>query len=158
MCYISPVIIKCIIHIVVPSLRFEDNFCSLCPTNIIFTYLHLNRCNQKHFRLYNKLLLGAREWILTSIFSCLANCIHQKFLQKNTMREWGVVALLLSIEFLDVIVYTLSKAAMKKGMNDFVFVMYSNAFASCLLLPLTLFFHRYLHPNFFSFLFPLSIY
>ncbi|XP_047172807.1 WAT1-related protein At5g40210-like [Vigna umbellata] len=58
------------------------------------------------------------------------------------MREWGVVALLLSIEFLDVIVYTLSKAAMKKGMNDFVFVMYSNALASCLLLPLTLFFHR----------------
>ncbi|KOM48600.1 hypothetical protein LR48_Vigan07g230400 [Vigna angularis] len=61
--------------------------------------------------------------------------------RKTSMREWGVVALLLSIEFLDVIVYTLSKAAMKKGMNDFVFVMYSNALASCLLLPLTLLFH-----------------
>ena len=62
-----------------------------------------------------------------------------------------MVALLLAIEFLDVIVYTVSKAAMTKGMNDFVFVMYSNAFASFLLLPLTVFFHRYLRQYFFSF-------
>ncbi|CAJ1974313.1 unnamed protein product [Sphenostylis stenocarpa] len=58
------------------------------------------------------------------------------------MKDLGVVTLLLTIEFLDVIVYTVSKAAMKKGMNDFVFVMYSNAIASCLLLPLALFFYR----------------
>ena len=45
----------------------------------------------------------------------------------NTMKDLGVVAILLSVEFFDVIVYTVSKAAMKKGMNDFVFVMYSNA-------------------------------
>ncbi|KHN44251.1 Auxin-induced protein 5NG4 [Glycine soja] len=58
------------------------------------------------------------------------------------MKELGVVAILLSIEFFDVIVYTVSKAAMKKGMNDFVFVMYSNAFATCLLLPITFIFYR----------------
>lgn len=40
------------------------------------------------------------------------------------------------------IVYTVSKAAMREGMNDFVFVMYSNAFAACLLLPITFFFYR----------------
>jgi len=37
------------------------------------------------------------------------------------MKELGVVAILLPIEFFDVIVYTISKAAMKKGMNDSVF-------------------------------------
>ncbi|KAH1202842.1 4-diphosphocytidyl-2-C-methyl-D-erythritol kinase, chloroplastic/chromoplastic [Glycine max] len=36
-------------------------------------------------------------------------------------QELGVVAILLPIEFFDVIVYTISKAAMKKGMNDSVF-------------------------------------
>ncbi|KHN23418.1 hypothetical protein glysoja_015720 [Glycine soja] len=43
------------------------------------------------------------------------------------MKELGVVAVMLTAQLLDVIVNTLSKAAMKKGMNNFVFVMYSNA-------------------------------
>ncbi|KAG4921962.1 hypothetical protein JHK82_050919 [Glycine max] len=60
----------------------------------------------------------------------------------NTMKDLGVVAILLSVEFFDVIVYTVSKAAMKKDMNDSVFVMYSNAFATCLLLPITFIFYR----------------
>ncbi|KAG4925063.1 hypothetical protein JHK87_050603 [Glycine soja] len=59
----------------------------------------------------------------------------------NTMKDLGVVAILLSVEFFDVIVYTVSKAAMKKDMNDSVFVMYSNAFATCLLLPITFIFY-----------------
>lgn len=58
------------------------------------------------------------------------------------MKELILVAALLTIEMLDVIVYTVSKAAMREGMNDFVFVMYSNAFAACLLLPITFFFYR----------------
>ncbi|KAL2957811.1 hypothetical protein AAZX31_18G170100 [Glycine max] len=58
------------------------------------------------------------------------------------MKDLGVVAILLSVEFFDVIVYTVSKAAMKKDMNDSVFVMYSNAFATCLLLPITFIFYR----------------
>ncbi|KAG4389618.1 hypothetical protein GLYMA_06G123602v4 [Glycine max] len=43
------------------------------------------------------------------------------------MKELGVVAVMLTAQLLDVIVNTLSQAAMKKGMNNFVFVMYSNA-------------------------------
>ncbi|RZC18109.1 WAT1-related protein At3g28050-like isoform X1 [Glycine soja] len=58
------------------------------------------------------------------------------------MKELGLVSMMLMAELLDVIVNTLSKAAMKKGMNDFVFIMYSNAFAACLLLLLALFFYR----------------
>ncbi|RDY08721.1 WAT1-related protein, partial [Mucuna pruriens] len=62
--------------------------------------------------------------------------------QDTTMKELVVVAALMSIELLDVIVYTVSKAAMKKGMNDCVLVMYSNAFAAFFILPLTLIFYR----------------
>ncbi|XP_020206870.1 WAT1-related protein At3g28050 isoform X1 [Cajanus cajan] len=58
------------------------------------------------------------------------------------MKEVGVVAVMLTAELLDVIVNTVSKAAMKKGMNDFVFVMYSNAFAACFLFLITLIFYR----------------
>ncbi|TKY74151.1 WAT1-related protein [Spatholobus suberectus] len=58
------------------------------------------------------------------------------------MKQLGVVAVMLTIELLDVVVYTVSKAAMKKGMNDFVLVMYSNAFSACFLLPITLIFYR----------------
>ncbi|KAL2339677.1 hypothetical protein Fmac_007617 [Flemingia macrophylla] len=57
------------------------------------------------------------------------------------MKELSVVAVLMTIEFLDIIGFTLSKVAMREGMNDFVLVMYSNAFASCCLLPLTFFFY-----------------
>ncbi|KAG5031480.1 hypothetical protein JHK85_015462 [Glycine max] len=39
------------------------------------------------------------------------------------MKELGVVAVMLTAQLLDVIVNTLSQAAMKKGMNNFVFVM-----------------------------------
>ncbi|KAL2339674.1 hypothetical protein Fmac_007614 [Flemingia macrophylla] len=39
-------------------------------------------------------------------------------------------------------VNTVSKAAMRKGMNDFVFAMYSNAFAACFLFLITSFHYR----------------
>ncbi|KAL2339675.1 hypothetical protein Fmac_007615 [Flemingia macrophylla] len=58
------------------------------------------------------------------------------------MKEVDVVTVMLTVELLDVIVNTVSKAAMRKGMNDFVFVMYSNAFAACFLFLITFFFYR----------------
>ncbi|KAL2339676.1 hypothetical protein Fmac_007616 [Flemingia macrophylla] len=58
------------------------------------------------------------------------------------MKEASVVTVMLTVELLDVIVNTVSKAAMRKGMNDFVFVMYSNAFAAFFLFLVTFFFYR----------------
>lgn len=58
-------------------------------------------------------------------------------------KDLGVFAIMLVVEFLEVTINTVSKAAMTRGMNDFVFVMYSNAFGACFLLPLTLIFFRY---------------
>ena len=58
------------------------------------------------------------------------------------MKDLGMIAALLTIEFLEVGVNTISKAAMKKGMNNFVFVMYSNAFAVIFLLPFCFIFYR----------------
>ncbi|KAK7353300.1 hypothetical protein VNO80_18744 [Phaseolus coccineus] len=58
------------------------------------------------------------------------------------MKELGVVTAILTSQLMDVIVNTLSKAAMKKGMNNFVFVMYSNAFAASSLFLFTFIFCR----------------
>ncbi|XP_020206872.1 WAT1-related protein At5g40230 [Cajanus cajan] len=58
------------------------------------------------------------------------------------MKDLGFVAVMLAVELMDVIANTISKAAMKKGMNDFVFVMYSNAFGTCFLFLITLIFYR----------------
>jgi len=47
------------------------------------------------------------------------------------------VAAMVAIECLDVGLTTLSKAAMSRGMSRFVFLVYSNALASLLLLPVS---------------------
>ncbi|KAJ7943608.1 WAT1-related protein [Quillaja saponaria] len=60
----------------------------------------------------------------------------------RTMGELGVIVVMLMAEFFEVGVNTLSKAAMKRGMNDFLFVLYSNVFAICVLLPSCFIFHR----------------
>ncbi|PIA58681.1 hypothetical protein AQUCO_00500553v1 [Aquilegia coerulea] len=46
------------------------------------------------------------------------------------------------VEFMDVGLTTISKAAMSRGMNHFVFVVYSNALATLILLPSSFIFHR----------------
>lgn len=48
------------------------------------------------------------------------------------------------VECLDVGMTTISKAAMSKGMSHFVFVVYSNALASLILLPSSLFLTRFI--------------
>ncbi|RDX61373.1 WAT1-related protein, partial [Mucuna pruriens] len=80
----------------------------------------------------------------------------------RNLLEWTPFAAMLVIECLDVALTTLSKAAMSKGMNHFVFVVYSNTLATLILLPFSFFIHRYLLSHFlinttlfhFSFLIP----
>ncbi|XP_058112206.1 WAT1-related protein At5g40240 isoform X4 [Magnolia sinica] len=50
------------------------------------------------------------------------------------------------VELLDVGMTTLSKEAMSRGMSHFIFVLYSNAFASILLLPSSFFLQRMQRP------------
>uniref|UniRef100_F6HPL5 WAT1-related protein n=1 Tax=Vitis vinifera TaxID=29760 RepID=F6HPL5_VITVI len=52
--------------------------------------------------------------------------------------------ILLTIECLDVGLITLSKAAMRRGMSDYVFVVYSNALAVPVLFLCSLLFHRFM--------------
>ena len=47
------------------------------------------------------------------------------------------------VECLDVGLTTLSKAAMSRGMSHFVFVVYSNALATLILIPSSFIIHRY---------------
>lgn len=62
------------------------------------------------------------------------------------MKAWlsGTVpiAAMVMMECLDVGLVTLSKAAMSRGMNHFVFVVYYNALASLILFLLSFIFHR----------------
>ena len=58
--------------------------------------------------------------------------------------EWTPFVAMIMVECLDVGLSTLGKAAMNRGMNHFVFVVYSNALATLILLPLAFFFNRYL--------------
>lgn len=51
-------------------------------------------------------------------------------------------AAMVGVEFFDVGLTTLSKAAMSQGMSHFVFVVYSNALASIILLPLSIIIDR----------------
>ncbi|RDX58001.1 WAT1-related protein, partial [Mucuna pruriens] len=59
----------------------------------------------------------------------------------RNLREWSPFAAMVAVECLDVGLTTLSKAAMSKGMNHFVFVVYSNALATFILLSFSFFFH-----------------
>uniref|UniRef100_A0A2P2M293 WAT1-related protein n=2 Tax=Rhizophora mucronata TaxID=61149 RepID=A0A2P2M293_RHIMU len=54
----------------------------------------------------------------------------------------GVTAAMVATEFMEVSVSTISKAAMNKGMSQFVFTVYSNALAIFILLPSTLIYYR----------------
>ncbi|QCD81098.1 WAT1-related protein At5g40230-like [Vigna unguiculata] len=56
--------------------------------------------------------------------------------------EWTPFVAMIMVECLDVGLSTLGKAAMNRGMNHFVFVVYSNALATLILLPLAFFFNR----------------
>lgn len=54
-----------------------------------------------------------------------------------------VTAIMVAIELSEVGLNTVSKAAMRMGMSELVFVFYSNAFALFFLVPSTFFFYRY---------------
>ncbi|KAK3035831.1 hypothetical protein RJ639_034647 [Escallonia herrerae] len=77
---------------------------------------------------------------------------HSRLAAKKEMglKAWLVVVLpfaaMVMVESLDVGLTTLSKAAMSKGMSHFVFVVYSNALASVILLPSSFIFRRSMGP------------
>ncbi|KAL5100518.1 hypothetical protein RYX36_004845 [Vicia faba] len=54
----------------------------------------------------------------------------------------SVTAAMVTVQFLEVGGDTLMKSATKDGMSSFIFTVYSNLFALCVLLPTTLFYHR----------------
>ncbi|XP_039060511.1 WAT1-related protein At1g70260-like [Hibiscus syriacus] len=58
---------------------------------------------------------------------------------KSFLVESAPFAAMVAVEFLIVGLTTLSKAAISKGMSHFVFVVYSNALASIVLLPAAFF-------------------
>ncbi|KAK9277489.1 hypothetical protein L1049_007033 [Liquidambar formosana] len=65
--------------------------------------------------------------------------------QRERERMWGgsgVAVAMVTMEFLDVGLNTLIKVAMSRGMSDFVFVVYSNALATLVLLPCCFIFYR----------------
>lgn len=66
---------------------------------------------------------------------------------KSCLVELAPFAAMVAVECLDVGLTTLSKAAMSKGMSHFVFVVYSNALASLILLPTAFFFTRKKRPS-----------
>ncbi|KAL5582513.1 hypothetical protein UlMin_014955 [Ulmus minor] len=59
---------------------------------------------------------------------------------------------MIMVEFTDVGVTTISKAAMSRGMSSYVFVVYSNAFATLILLPFFIFYRKKGAPFTFSLL------
>ncbi|XWS37380.1 hypothetical protein CRYUN_Cryun19dG0038000 [Craigia yunnanensis] len=65
---------------------------------------------------------------------------------KSCLVELAPFAAMVAVECLDVGLTTLSKAAMSKGMSHFVFVVYSNALASIILLPAAFIFTRKKRP------------
>ncbi|XVF09243.1 hypothetical protein REPUB_Repub07fG0075300 [Reevesia pubescens] len=65
---------------------------------------------------------------------------------KSRLVELAPFAAMVAVECLDVGLTTLSKAAMSEGMSHFVFVVYSNALASIILVPSTCFFTRKKRP------------
>uniref|UniRef100_A0A5B6ZV73 WAT1-related protein n=2 Tax=Davidia involucrata TaxID=16924 RepID=A0A5B6ZV73_DAVIN len=62
------------------------------------------------------------------------------------MWDSGIIAVLMGTESLEVGLNTLSKAAMRRGMSNFVFVFYQNALAILFLAPLTFIYHRITSP------------
>ncbi|KAJ4982170.1 hypothetical protein NE237_033007 [Protea cynaroides] len=56
-------------------------------------------------------------------------------------RNAGVFTVMLMAECASIGLTTLSKASMSRGMNNFIFIMYSYAFATIILFPFAFFFH-----------------
>ncbi|XP_059656021.1 WAT1-related protein At3g28050-like [Cornus florida] len=62
------------------------------------------------------------------------------------MWNLGIIGVLLGTESLEVGLNTLSKAAMRSGMSNLIFVLYQNALAILFLAPLTFIYHRIRSP------------
>ena len=62
---------------------------------------------------------------------------------RSSLLEWTPFVAMVVVECLDVGLTTLGKAAMSRGMSHYVFVVYSNALATLILLPSSFFINRY---------------
>lgn len=71
---------------------------------------------------------------------------REREMERLKMREMKMGVWLVAAEAMDVGCNTLSKAAMSRGMNNFIFVVYSHALGSLLLLPSCFLFHRKVPP------------
>ena len=61
------------------------------------------------------------------------------------MQGVGVTAAMVAAQFAEVCLNTMIKSAHANGMNNFVYVVYSNVLAFCILVPSTLLYHRFVH-------------
>ncbi len=108
--------------------------------NILFVNIH----SAKKYLLYplpHCRVLSPPSLLLLSVCKCY--CSRGKHTQKNRMWNSGVTAIMVAIEFFEVGLTTLSKAAMRRGMSNFVFVVYSNTLAILFLLSSSLIFYRF---------------
>jgi len=63
------------------------------------------------------------------------------------MRGLGVTAVMVTTQFVEVGMNTILKAAMSRGMSNFVFVVYSNALAIFVLLAASIIFYRFTYSS-----------
>ena len=59
------------------------------------------------------------------------------------MQGVGITAAMVAAQFTEVGLNTMIKSANTNGMNNFVYVVYSNVLAFCILVPSTLLYHRF---------------
>jgi hypothetical protein len=67
--------------------------------------------------------------------------------REREMRGLGVTAVMVTTQFVEVGMNTILKAAMSRGMSNFVFVVYSNALAIFVLLAASIIFYRFTYSS-----------
>lgn len=87
--------------------------------------------------------IGPVIFYITPVISATLSEGEREREMKTYLVELLPFAAMIMVECLDVGLTTLSKAAMSRGMSHFVFVVYSNALATLILLPSSFIIHRY---------------
>ena len=115
--------------------------CPLATTTIYYLSIYIVPKKYLLYPLPHCRVLSPPSLLLLSVCKCY--CSREKHTQKNRMWNSGVTAIMVAIEFFEVGLTTLSKAAMRRGMSNFVFVVYSNTLAIFFLLSSSLIFYRF---------------
>lgn len=93
----------------------------------------------------NQSLLCLQQFLLESHNNTHFPVFEMRRVRRYLLESIPFVAMVI-VEFLDVGLTTLSKAAMSRGMNHFVFVVYSNALATFILFPSSFIFNTTTRP------------